>query len=254
MVASASTSACLTFEKRELFLEGLDLEEEDVAAGFARALSPWQIASAGIVRDEVAGSDVQIFQEQRVLPRHRGRATGKAQRHDSFGAASDTIDEIEALDAEVVVGFNLDVHLLETRDAPVAGRLGDVHFRGAILDHPNEVLRVPCTLQPLGVNERDSIGVVLRDLQGSRQAPVRPNQKVDRGAGTEHQATTGRWPIRVDTNTDLSAGWRVDIAAVLFEAGREAKRLGIAVFDVDPLDARWLDHIDCERGRRDRTD
>ena len=42
------------------------------------------------------------------------------QRHDLLGAAAHRVDELERVDAEVVLGLRLDVHLFEPRHAAVA--------------------------------------------------------------------------------------------------------------------------------------
>ena len=71
-------ASALALRERELLLERLHLEEEDVAARFARPLAAREIARAHVVGDEVAGLHVEILEEQRVPAVDRRRLARNA--------------------------------------------------------------------------------------------------------------------------------------------------------------------------------
>src|SRR5262249_4736057 len=102
VLAAAAWHAALALRQRELLLVRLHLEEEDVAARFARPRAARQVAGTGVVRDEIARLDVEIFEEQRVTRIDQRVAAVDPERHGLLRAAADGVDEIEAVDAVVV--------------------------------------------------------------------------------------------------------------------------------------------------------
>ena len=68
------------------------------------------------------------------------------------------VDQIELLDAEVVLRFGLDVDFFEARDVAVARRFQDPHFRRTIVEHADEVLGLAgsCSALPIGDARRDT--------------------------------------------------------------------------------------------------
>ena len=139
---AAAGHAALALRERELLLERLHLEEEDVAARLVRPRAAREVARAHVVGHEVAGLDVEILEEQRVpAVDHRALARDR-QRHHLLGLAADRVDELEPVDAVVVLGLRLDVHFFEPRDRAVGGRLQHAHVRRPIFERADEVFGV----------------------------------------------------------------------------------------------------------------
>ena len=111
-----------------------------------------------------------------------------------FRAAANGVDQLEPLDAVVVVGLGFDVHFFETRDGAVAGRLRDVHLRRAILEHANEVFGVAFARQSVTVGERDAVRRVRHHASASPTSRV-GSSLVERqrvAAGQRQPAGRGR--------------------------------------------------------------
>ena len=124
MLLPAAAGHRLALRERELLLERLDLEEEDVAARLGRPLAAADVARAGVVGDEVAGLTPSSSSEIGV-PAVDGERRAVAARSGTTRLACRRapIHQLEPVDAVVVVGARLDVDFLERRDLPSpAGR------------------------------------------------------------------------------------------------------------------------------------
>ena len=152
----------------EFLLERLDLEEENVAARFARALSASEVARPRVVRHEIAGLNVEILEVQRPSAGDRRGATWDVERRRLLRASADGVDEVEAFDPIVVVGLGFDVDLVEPIHGTIARRLDDVDFGRPIFESANEIFGLARIRQPVAIGERDTIRGVVDDFERRR--------------------------------------------------------------------------------------
>ena len=195
---AAAAAHRLALRERELLLERLHLEKEDVAARLARR-------ACRARRRARARSRTRSRPAARRDPRDRacarpltgGRAPRDAQRHDRLGAAAHGVDELEALDAEVVLGLGLDVDFLEPRDRAIAGR---PQRRGRRADDPRasrmKYSVSPRVRQPFAIGERDAIRAVLDDRQRRRHELSAASRRQARSALPVRRASSGPSPPR----------------------------------------------------------
>src|SRR5262249_2792056 len=153
----------------EFLLVRLHLEKEDVAAGLARPRAAREIARADVIRDEIAGLDVQVLEIQRVTARDALAAARNGEGHGFLRAAADRVHEIHPIDRVVVFGLRLDVDLFEPRHRAIGGRLEDPDFRRPVLEHADEVLGVAGARRAFAIDEPDAIRAVARDLHRAGQ-------------------------------------------------------------------------------------
>ena len=244
----------LALRERELLLERPHVEKEDVAAGFIRALAPARdVPCPHVIRHKVAGLDVQVFERQHVVRAHRRLVARDVERHDLLSAAADRIYELELIDPVVVVGLRLDVHLLEPRYCTVARRFDDVNIGRAIFERSDEVFGLAGVGEPVEIGERHAVGIVVDDLQRGGEQGRRLGGQRDLAAVAERHLSARRGPVRMDAQSDVGPGRRVNVAAVLFGTRLQAQRGRIRVIDVDARHARRSRHRDGVGRRRHRA-
>jgi hypothetical protein len=193
--------------QRELLLAGLHFEEEDIAPRFVGSRPARDVARPHVVRNEIAGLDVEIFEKQRVAAVDHRALARDVERHDLLGAAAHRVDEIEAIDAVVVFCLRFDVHFFEPRHRSVGRRFQHTDFRRTILERADEVLGVAGVGHPVAVRQRDPIRVVVHDFQRSGPRGRRVGGQRNRLAVDERQLSGRRGTVG-SRGRDIGAGRR----------------------------------------------
>jgi len=124
-----------------------------------------------------------------------------------FQPAAHGVHEIETVDAEVILGLCLDVHLLEPRHRAIARRPEDAHRRRLIFQHANEILRLTGTAEPFAVGERNAIRTVLENLERTRERAAVERRQGDGLTVAERQLARRRVTVVwMRTRTSVPAG------------------------------------------------
>ncbi len=213
-----------------------------------------RLARASVVRHEVARLDVQVFEIQRVRAGDRDSWRRDAQRYHSFSAAAHGINKLKAVDAEVVFGLGLDVHLFERRYFTVTRRFEHADFRKPILERADEVLGVAWIGEALTVCQRHAIRAIFDNRERPRQHIAGLRCQRDRLAIGERHAAGGSRTHGVDSKANVSTHRRVDVAAIFFGSPRQAQGRRVGVLEIDARDARRLHNADLVGRRRHGAD
>ena len=108
--ASAGTALLLLVVLRE----GADVQEIDVRRRRLRTTHGVVVRGTGIVRHDVTGLQLEILEREGVRGRHLRRAARRGiERLGLFGTTVHRIDEVQLLDAIVIVGLHFGVHFVD---------------------------------------------------------------------------------------------------------------------------------------------
>ena len=167
--------------------------------------------------------------------------------------AGDRVDELEALDAVVVVGPGLDHRLLEGRDLAVAGGPLDAHLGGPVDHGPDEVLRaVPAVGEGVGIDQCHAVAVVAQHVERGGPLPVPARLEAEGRAAPQAELTGPHRLVGNDGHRHRGPFGGMDVAPRVDSCGQPQVRR-IAVLDVDPLDAGGFERRDGVAGRGDGT-
>ncbi len=248
--AAAPTAAALRLGGAEVAPERPDLDEVEVAlddpAGIALV-----VAGAAVVRDEVAGLEVELLEEEGVPGRDLAQPAllRVEQLHRLLGPAVDRVGQAERAHPEVVVGAGLEEHLLDGVGGGVAPRPDEHDRRGLVGEHVDGVAwrgLHELAARPL---ELDLVEAVLLDHEGGGQHPVLPEGQLGIGIFVEHQPA-GRGPHgREHRHADLGPLQDRDVPAVLNQPRLESGVGGKVVLELEVVDVRQVDDVDRERLR-----
>ena len=137
---------------------GAHLEEVHVA----ERLVTGRVACHGVVRDEIAGFETHLLEQQRMRGLRLGGGLCERRKRDgALLAAIHAVAKLERRDAVVVTRLGLDRDLLERGDLGVAAWIGDAHVGRAIVEHLDRVLHAADDATAIGGLEIDAIEAAL---------------------------------------------------------------------------------------------
>ena len=165
-------------------------------------------------------------------------------------AAVDGIEQLQRLDAVVVVGARLEEQILDGAGLRVAARLGEMNRRRLIVDDVDRVLRGRLDLLAVRSGELDAIEALMIDLEAARQRSVRLPHERTRAAVAQQDAAVGRGHGRHDVQDDFGAADRGHVAALGLARGKAGVG-GVAVLEIELRDGRQIDDRQGEGPRAD---
>src|SRR5688572_21825449 len=127
----------------ELPFEGHNLEEEDIATCLRRSLTPADIASACVVRHDVARGKIEILQIEEPTTRGGDTAALSIEGNYFLRAGAYRVDKVQRRDAKVIIGACLDGDLIDRGNLSIACGANDTDVRRTILKRTDEVLGIP---------------------------------------------------------------------------------------------------------------
>ncbi len=224
----------LALRRHELVVEGLHFQEVDVAARFRRRLAAADIARAHVIGHEIAGRDLEVLEVDHV-PAVGGEPEARAgERHDDLGLAGFLQHQVEAADAEVVVGAGLDQHFFERCDLAIAGRPDHAHVGRTVEQRADEVLGVVGGFDAVVLDQHHAVGAIGQHREPARCDAARDAQGHARAVGQDDRAGLHR-PVGGHGQADVGALGRVDVAAVFFPAWVEFECRRVGVVEIDAL-------------------
>ena len=123
----------------EVYTEGTNLEEIDVALGGAAVRPPVAVLHLGVVGNEVTGLEAEILEKERVRTGNLRCRGPIEQPNRVLGATVDRVDKKQLGDAVVVVGFHFDIKFLDRTRVLIAPRPRKRHRRWLILQDVDRV-------------------------------------------------------------------------------------------------------------------
>ena len=215
--------------------ERAHLQEVDVA----HALVPSAIPGDRVIGDEVAGHQLEFFQEERV-----GRACidwmppTVGQRKRVLVAAVDAISQCKRLHSVVVRRRDRDGDFLDIRDFRVAARLDDLHRGGSVGQRLHRILHGARNAHAIGCNEVHAIESRGLHGEGGRQQAVCANCKGNPAPVVEREDTTAHWLRDRGVNGDNRPYHSGDVTPFLDVVCRKARVCGIAEIDRQRAECR----------------
>ncbi len=251
--AAAASAAAATARHRgrrlEVLAERPDAQEVHVA-GRLLAAAGVVVGGARVVGHGVAGLHAQLLHVEGVAGGHFLEPLGAAvERHDLLGRAVHRVDELEVLDAEVVVGARLDEELLDRRGVAVAPGLGDRHRRRHVGEHVDHVLRRGGDHRPVGALQADAVEAVLVGDERPGELALGAGRERHVGALVQRQLAGRGRHRRRDRDAHFGAGQHGDVAGVLDHPRFEAGVGGEVVLEVDALGVGQVDDVEREGAR-----
>ena len=247
---AATAPAALRLRRAEVAPERPDLDEVEVAlddpAGVALVVS-----GAAVVRDEVAGLQIELFEEQGVPGRHLPQPAlfGVEQLDRLLRPPVDGPGQAERPHPEVVVGAGFQKHFLDGVGGGVAPGL-DEHDRGRLVgEHVDGVARRRLHQFAARPLQFDLVEAVLFDREGGGQHPVLADAQVGGGGLVEHQPPRRGAHGREHPHEDLGAPQHGDVAAVLDQARLKPGVGGEVVLQLQAVDVGQVDDVDGVRLR-----
>ena len=248
--AAASAAPALRLGGAEVAPERPDLDEVEVALDDPAGLT-LVVAGAAVVRDEVAGLEVELLEEQGVARRDLAQpALLRVEQLDRLlGSAVDRVGQAERPHAEVVVGAGLQEDLLDGVGGGVAPRLDEHDRRGLVGEHVDGVARRRLDELAARPLELDLVEAVLLDQEGGGHDPVlAAGQLRVRGLVEDEPAGRGAHG-REHGHAHLGPPQNRDVAAVLDQPRLEAGVGGEVVLQLEVVDVRQVDDVHRERLR-----
>ena len=173
LLAPAAPAARLRLCLLEVLLQWTHAHEVQIAHRLLRAADRVVIADARVIRHRVARLHAQLLEIERVPRRHVGhpRAAGE-QRDRLLRAAVHAVDEVQRLDAVVVLGFRLEEHFLDRGRGGVAAGFRERHGRRLIGEDIDGIFRRPADTGSAGRVELDAVEAIVVRQEGPPQRPV----------------------------------------------------------------------------------
>ena len=248
--AASAPPAGLRLGGAEIAPERPDLDEVEVALDDPAGLA-LVVAGAAVVRDEVAGLEVELLEEESVPGRDLPQsALLRVEQLDRLlGPAVHRVGQAERAHAEVVVGAGLQEHLLDGVGGGVAPRLDEHDRRRLVGEHVDGVARRrlhELAARPL---QLDLVEAVLLDHERGGQHPVLAEGQVGIRGLVEHEPAGRRPHGREHGHADLGPLQDRDVPAVLNQPRLETRVLGEVVLELEVVDVRQVDDVDRERLR-----
>ena len=246
---AASAPAGLRRGRLELLAERPHAQEVHVARGLLAAARV-VVVGARVVGHRVARLHAEFLEIEGVTGGDLFQALGAAvERHGLLGAAVHRVDEFEATHAEVVVGAGLDHELLHGRCGGVASGLGNRHGGRHVGEHVDHVLRRGRDHRAVWPLQADAVEAVLVGHEAAHERALSGH-----GQRHLHRLVQGELPGRRrhggrDCDDHLGAGEHRDVAGIFDDARFEAGVGGEAVFEIDALRVRQIDHVEREGAR-----
>ena len=156
--ATASTTTAARLGLAIVARPRAHLEEVHIA----ERLVAGRVACHGVVRDEIAGFETHLLEQQRMRGLRLGGGLCERRKRDgALLAAIHAVAKLERRDAVVVTRLGLDRDLLERGDLGVAAWIGDAHVGRAIVEHLDRVLHAADDATAIGGLEIDAIEAAL---------------------------------------------------------------------------------------------
>ena len=239
----------------ELLGEPANREEVDVAQDLLGPGDPVVVPGHGVVRDHVTGYEVPLLEEQRVAGGDVGRrrtAPPTDQPDRVFGRSVDGVDQVQALDAVVVLSPHLEEDLLDGAGLAVPAGLLELHQGGLVGEEVDGVVGRSGAHPTVGPLELHHVSPfpAHRHLAGQEALLVRRQGHL---AGVvQHQAPPVRGDRRSGPELDPGPGKDGDVSSVLHGPGLEARVAGEVIHHLQAIHIGNLGHVDGE-GRRTDT-
>ena len=253
--AHAAAPAALRRLHAVVLAVAADLDEVQVALDVGVLLQQVAVGRPRVVREEVTRLELQLLEEERVARRDLPERIPAAveQAHRLFRSAVHRIDQVERVQAEVVVRARLDEHLLDGAGGGVAPRADEHRGRRLIGQHVDRVLRRGGHELARRRHQVDAVEALLLDREAGRQAAVFLHREIESlvVVVVENELSTRRAHGRDGAQTHLGALQHGDVAAVLHRPRLQPGVLGEVVLQLDALGVRQLDHVQPVGGRLD---
>ncbi len=213
--ASAASAHLLGLAIRAL--EGAHVQEVDVAADDLVSPERAVVAHEGVVRDEIAGLELPLLQEERVARGDLGQGSSARleDRDRVLRAPVDRVDQADVTDPVVVRGPHLEVDLLDRGGGHVPPRPTEVDGGLEIGEDVDVVLR-RCGHELAGrARELDRVEAVLADREPGGEGAVLLRLQLGCRLAVEQQLPPRRHHGRLDGQLDDRARQGGDVARVL---------------------------------------
>ena len=250
--AAATAAHRLRLRRLVVLAERPDLHEVDVARGGLGAPGRVGVGGLGVVRHEVARLQPELLEIDRVARAHFGeRLRSAEQRHRLGRRAVGRVEQLQLLDAVVVVRARLEEELLDRAGLRVAPRLAEADRRHLVVDDVDRVLRRRVDLFGVRTGQLDVVEALLLDRESAGQRAVGLRRQRQRAAVLQQNPSAGRLHRRRDVHEHVGAADRRDVAAAFDRARLQARVRREVVFEIELLDCRQVDDLERELRRQD---